>query len=507
MDSIWIKDEKNDKFETLDKDIKIDTLIIGGGIFGITSGYLLTNKGRDVAIIERKENIGFGISGHTTAKITSQHGAIYNYLKNQYGLEFAKKYFEANEEAISSIENIIKENNIDCDFEKQSNFIYSITKDEEIKLKNEFDAVSKINKEAVLRNDIKLPFETRGAIEFPNQAMFNPYKYIKSLANKIIEQNGEIFVNTTCYDIDKENDIYVCKTENNKIYAKNVVIATHYPFLNIPGFYFSKIYQSSSYVIALSLEGTKWDKDFDGMYINIEKPIYSFRKVKFKGENLLLLGGGGHKTGEMQEDEIGYKPLIEAAKKWFPDCKIKYKWSANDCISLDKIPYIGEFSSIYPNVYVGTGFKKWGMTSSYVAAKIVSDKILEKENKYEDIFKATRTNFFVNRDEVKNMVTDTLKAQVIDRIKNKDENKEVENSKLDTVRIIEKDGEKIGVYIDENGKKFAIKPVCTHLGCILSWNQEDRTWDCPCHGSRFNYKGEQIENPAIKDLEQVKFDE
>ncbi len=468
---------------------------------------MLSNKGRNVTIIERKENIGFGISGHTTAKITSQHGAIYNYLKNQYGLEFAKKYYKANEEAISSIESIVKENNIECDFEKQSNFIYSITKDEEIKLKNEFDAVSKINKEAVLRNDIKLPFETRGAIEFPNQAMFNPYKYIKSLANKIIEQNGEIFVNTTCYDIDKENDIYVCKTENNKIYAKNVVIATHYPFLNIPGFYFSKIYQSSSYVIALSLEGTKWNKNFDGMYINIEKPIYSLRKVKYNRENLLLLGGGGHKTGEMQEEEIGYNKLIEAAKKWFPDCKIKYKWSANDCISLDKIPYIGEFSSIYPNVYVGTGFNKWGMTSSYVAAKIVSDKILEKENKYEDIFKATRTNFFVNRDEVKNMVTDTLKAQVIDRIKNKDENKEVENSKLDTGRIIEKDGEKIGVYIDENGKKFAIKPVCTHLGCILSWNQEDRTWDCPCHGSRFNYKGEQIENPAIKDLEQVKFDE
>lgn len=336
--------------------------------------------------------------------------------------------------------------------------------------------------------------------------MFNPYKYISFLADKIIEKSGEILVNTTCYDIDKENDVYVCRTENNKIYAKNVVIATHYPFLNIPGFYFSKIYQSSSYVIALSLDETRRNENFNGMYINIEKPIYSFRKVKFKGENLLLLGGGGHKTGEMQEEDIGYKLLIEATKKWFPDCKIKYKWSANDCISLDKIPYIGEFSSIYPNVYVGTGFNKWGMTSSYVAAKIVSDKILEKENKYEDIFKATRTNFFVNKDEVKNMVTDTLKAQVMDRIKNKDENKEVENRKLDTGRIIEKDGEKIGIYIDENGKKIAIKPVCTHLGCILSWNQEDKTWDCPCHGSRFNYKGEQIENPAIKDLEQVKFD-
>ena len=455
-----------------------------------------------MTIIERKENIGIGISGHTTAKITSQHGAIYHYLKDQYGLDFAKNYFLANEEAIFNIENIIKENNIDCDFEKQSSFLYSTSKDEEIKLKNEFDAVSKINKEAKLRTDVKLPLEITSAIEFPNQAMFNPYKYINALADKITKQDGDIFVNTTCYDVDKENDMYVCKTENNNIYAKNVVIATHYPFLNIPGFYFSKIYQSSSYVIAISLEGTKWNKDFDGMYINIEKPIYSFRKVNFNGENLLLLGGGGHKTGEMQEKDIGYNSLIEAAKKWFPDCKIKYKWSANDCISLDKIPYIGEFSSLYPNIYVGTGFNKWGMTSSYVAGKIVSDKILEKENKYEDIFKATRTNFFVNKGEVKNMVTDTLKAQVVDRVKEENNSKpEKEEGK-----IIERNGEKIGVYIDENGKTFAVKPVCTHLGCILSWNKEDKTWDCPCHGSRFDYTGKQIENPAIKDLEQVGFD-
>lgn len=455
-----------------------------------------------MTIIERKENIGIGISGHTTAKITSQHGAIYHYLQNQYGLDFAKNYFLANEEAIFNIENIIKENNIDCGFEKQSSFLYSTSKDEEIKLKNEFDAVSKINKEAKLRTDVKLPLEITSAIEFPNQAMFNPYKYINSLTDRITKQDGDIFVNTTCYDVDKENDMYVCKTENNNIYAKNVVIATHYPFLNIPGFYFSKIYQSSSYVIAISLEGTKWNKDFDGMYINIEKPIYSFRNVNFNGENLLLLGGGGHKTGEMQEKDIGYNPLIEAVKKWFPDCKIKYKWSANDCISLDKIPYIGEFSSLYPNIYVGTGFNKWGMTSSYVAGKIVSDKILEKENKYEDIFKATRTNFFVNKDEVKNMVTDTLKAQVVDRVKEENNSKpEKEEGK-----IIERNGEKIGVYIDENGKTFAVKPVCTHLGCMLSWNKEDKTWDCPCHGSRFDYTGKQIENPAIKDLEQVEFD-
>ena len=455
-----------------------------------------------MTIIERKENIGIGISGHTTAKITSQHGAIYHYLQDQYGLDFAKKYFLANEEAIFNIENIIKENNIDCGFEKQSSFLYSTSKDEEIKLKNEFDAVSKINKEAKLRTDVKLPLEITSAIEFPNQAMFNPYKYINFLADKIIEKDGDIFVNTTCYDIDNENDMYICKTENNNIYAKNVVIATHYPFLNIPGFYFSKIYQSSSYVIAISLEETEWNKDFDGMYINIEKPIYSFRKVNFNGENLLLLGGGGHKTGEMKEKDIGYKELLEAAKKWFPDCKIKYKWSANDCISLDKIPYIGEFSSLYPNIYVGTGFNKWGMTSSYVAGKIVSDKILEKENKYEDIFKATRTNFFVNRDEVKNMVTDTLKVQVVDRVKEENNSKpEKEEGK-----IIERNGEKIGVYIDENGKTFAVKPVCTHLGCMLSWNKEDKTWDCPCHGSRFDYTGKQIENPAIKDLEQVEFD-
>lgn len=213
--------------------------------------------------------------------------------------------------------------------------------------------------------------------------------------------------------------------------------------------------------------------------------------------------GADHKTGENIDYDNSYGILEQKAKEWYPNCKIKYYWSTRDCITLDKIPYIGEFSNILPNVYIGTGFNKWGMTTSNVAARIITDKIMEKENKFEEVFKATRVNPIVNKDEVKNMVSQTMKSLVAERIKNYSlEN--IDDIKQDTGQILEINSEKIGVYKDIEGKIFAVKPVCTHLGCILNWNNADKTWDCPCHGSRFDYKGKNIYNPALKNLETIK---
>ena len=502
MNSLWLNEKTKEKFPKLEKDLETQVCIIGAGILGISTAYYLTQKGYNVTILER-DKIANRVTGHTTAKITSQHGLIYHYLLNQYGKEFARKYYLANQKSIQEIEKIITQNQIECDFERKNSYVYTTNQSELEKIEEELHALKELDIEASKIEKSPLPFEIVSGIEFKNQAQFNPIKYIGGLVKQIIDSKGKIFENTMCYDIKRDGDSYICYTENNMVKAKYVVLASHYPFINFPGVYFAKMYQSSSYVIGIDTKSEL----FDGMYINIQSPIYSFRTAKDADKKILLLGGGDHKTGENTSYQDSYGLLEEKAKHWYPNCEIKYRWSTRDCITLDKIPYIGEFSNTLPNMYVGTGFNKWGMTSSNVAARIIADKIAGKENEYSEVFEATRLNPIVNKDEVKNMVSKTVKSLVVERIEEPEKviNDEIslDDIKQETGQIIEWNGEKVGVYKDIEGKIFAVKPVCTHLGCILNWNDADKTWDCPCHGSRFDYTGKNLYNPALKDLKKV----
>ncbi len=502
MNSLWLNEKTKEKFPKLEKDLETQVCIIGAGIFGISTAYYLTQKGYNVTILER-DKIANRVTGHTTAKITSQHGLIYHYLLNQYGKEFARKYYLANQKSIQEIEKIITQNQIECDFERQNSCVYTTNQSEIEKIEEELQALKELDIEASKTEKTPLPFEIVSGIEFKNQAQFNPIKYIDGLVKQITDAKGKIFENTICYDVKRDGDSYICYTENNTVKAKYVVLASHYPFINFPGVYFAKMYQSSSYVIGIDTKSEL----FDGMYINIQSPIYSFRTAKDGNKKILLLGGGDHKTGENTSYQDSYGLLEEKAKQWYPNCEIKYRWSTRDCITLDKIPYIGEFSNTLPNMYVGTGFNKWGMTSSNVAARIITDKIDGKENEYSEVFEATRLNPIVNKDEVKNMVSQTVKSLVVERIEESEkvinDETSLDDLKQETGQIIEWNGEKVGVYKDIEGKMFAVKPVCTHLGCILNWNGADKTWDCPCHGSRFDYTGKNLYNPALKDLEKV----
>lgn len=500
MNSYWIESCKiENKKEMLKQDLEADVCIIGAGILGITTGYYLTKRGLKVVILE-KDHIAEKATGHTTAKITSQHGLIYHYLIDTFGKEFAKAYLDANEQAIHNIKGIIKEEKIECEFEKQDNYVYTVNQDEVEKIKDEKKAMEKLGFQAEYVTETNLPLSILAALKFPNQAQFHPRKYLLGLYQFIIKHGGEFYTNTECYDIKKENDMYITYTKENKVKSKYVVIASHYPFINMPGFYFAKMYQSSSYVLGID---TKTEK-LNGMYINITSPIYSFRNAKDGDKNILLLGGAGHKTGECIDEEQTYDLLEKKAKELYPKCEILYRWSTRDCITLDKIPYIGQFSKFMPDVYIGTGFNKWGMTSSNVAANIIVDKICKKENHFCDIFFARRMDPIVNKDEVKNMVSQTAKSLVYERMK--EENIELEDIQNNSGGMIDRGGQKVGIYKDGNGKVFAVKPVCTHLGCMLSWNDADKTWDCPCHGSRFDYTGKNLYDPAIKDLEKISLD-
>ena len=493
MESLWIETTKDKiKLESLKRDETTEVCIIGGGLFGLTTAYYLSQNGFKVTVLE-KDEIGKRASGNTTGKITSQHDLFHAHLIDDYGEEFAKKYLEANENAIKNIKKIVEEEKIECDFCEEKSYVYTTKEDEVIKIEKEVEAVKKLGKEAKFVTKIDLPIKIKGAIEFENQAQFHPRKYMIGLAEAILKEN-KIYQHTKVTDVKKHNEQYKICTENGNVYAKYVVIASHFPIVNMPGFYFGKMYQSTSYLIAIETKS----KLPQGMYINVKEPLYSFRTAKYNGKDVLLIGGNGNKTGEAIPDENHYEMLEKKAKELYHDCKILYRWNTQDCMSLDKIPYIGEFSNLIKNVYVGTGFNKWGMTSTNVAAQIVSDEIMKKPNKYADVFTATRVKPIKNRWEVENMVKETVNSIALNKFKI--EPYSVEQIENDNGAILKINGENVGIYKDKVGKIYAVKPNCAHLGCLLSWNNLDKTWDCPCHGSRFDYTGKNIYEPAIKKL-------
>lgn len=543
MKSYWIDSVKeNIEYKKLEENIKTDICIIGGGLTGVTTAYNLS-KYKIKAVLIDKGKIGMQTSGNSTAKITSQHGLIYKYLIDSKGRDFARKYYEANEEAIKNIKNIIDSENIDCEFEYQPSYVFTQKIQDVEKIKDEVEAVNSFGGNAKLveahdipinktvgeefvekgneklkisgdniekenlnleRDIIKermkqiLPIKAMTGIKFENQAQYNQYKFITALTKICHDSGVQIYENTKAIDVDTEdNDEYYVVTLDNgcKIKTKYLVVATKYPIFNIPGFYFMKMYQSTSYAIAMQTK----QRLFEGMYINSEEPTISLKTAKYGDEYLLIVVGFDHKTGAEIDLSNSYKYLEEIAKNLYPDGKIKYRWNTEDCITLDKIPYIGEYSKMWENAFVATGFNKWGVTTSNIAARIITDKILGEKNEYSEIFKSTRLEPVKNIKEVTNMVKESVNSLVFKKLEIPQE--EANQIQDGEGKIVEVNGQKIGIYKDKNGQIYKINPVCKHLGCELSWNNLDKTWDCPCHGSRYDYMGNLIYGPSVKDLE------
>ena len=464
MKSIWNESCKFDKREELKGDIKTDVLVIGAGIAGILTGYLLKESGKEVVIIDKAE-IASGNTRNTTAKITSQHDLIYNKLIQEFGEEKAKQYARANELAIRKYREIIEERKIECDFEELPAYIYSL-KDTEL-IKKEVDAAKKLGIDAEFVEKINLPLEVKGAVKFNNQGQFNPLKFLEDISKELT-----IYENTRAIKIEEN----LVSTDKGNIVANYIVIATHYPIMNAPGYYFMKMHQERSYVIALENAG-----NIEGMYIDYDKEGYSFRNYK----GLLLLGGISQRTGE-NEAGGSYDKLRKVAKEIYPNSREKYHWSAQDCMTIDGIPY------------VATGFNKWGMTSSMVSAMIISDFILGKENNFSEIFSPKRFDLSLSISNIAKDLSETTKNFIAQKVYIP--SSEIEHIKNGHAGVVEYKGQKVGVYKNKEGKEFIVSTKCPHLGCELHWNADELTWDCPCHGSRFNYDGDLIDSPSVKDI-------
>ena len=430
MGSLWEQTWEKPNFPAQDGDLSTDVLIIGGGMAGILCAYRLHCAGVPYVLAEA-ETICGGITKNTTAKLTSQHGLIYDKLISRFGIQRAKQYLAANQAALQTYRTLCRK--IDCGFEEKAAYVYAL--DDRRKLQREVNALEKLGVPAEFTDELPLPFPVAGAVKFPNQAQFHPLKFVSGLAKGL-----RVYEHTRVRELIGTTAV----TNHGRIRAEKILVTTHFPFLNKHGSYFLKLYQHRSYVIAL--QGAP---DVDGMYVDASQTGLSFRNC----QNLLLLGGGGHRTGKKGG---GWRELRDFARRHYPQAEEQYRWAAQDCMSLDGVPYIGPYSASTPDLYVAAGFNKWGMTSSMVSAMLLSDLVQGKNSPYGEVFSPSRSilrpQLAVNGFEaVVNLLTPTAKR-------------------------------------------------CPHLGCALKWNPVEHTWDCPCHGSRFTEDGKRLDGPATGDL-------
>jgi len=476
MESVWSASCNMAERNPLSGDLKADVLVIGAGMAGMLTAYLLKERGVHVVVLDAS-TIGGGVTKNTTAKITSQHRLIYHRLIREFGKEKAEQYGKANQAAVEKYRRLVSENNISCDFQDLPAYVYSL--DDRKKLEEEAEAALSLGLPAEVVDETTLPFAVEGAVRFTGQAQFNPLRFLQFISRDI-----EVYEHSMIKLLAGNRAI----GDKGSVTAEHIVVATHFPFINTPGYYFMKMHQERSYVIALENV-----PDLQGVYLDGDDTGYSFRNY----QDLLLLGGAGHRTGENAAGG-SYEKLRQAGGKFFEGSREKYHWSAQDCMTLDGIPYIGQYASALPGVYVATGFNKWGMTSSMVAAMLLSDQIMGISNDYAEIFSPKRFQFWAA---AKNLTEDGMTA-VSGILREKLQMAQSDADALPKGHggVVEIEGEKMGVYKNTDGNVYMVSAKCPHLGCQLAWNPDEAAWECPCHGSRFDYKGRILNNPAIKGI-------
>ncbi|MEH6904403.1 FAD-dependent oxidoreductase [Neobacillus drentensis] len=484
-------------FNPLEQDLSVDVAIVGAGITGITAAYLLSKEGLKVALLEAGSVLN-GTTGHTTAKLTAQHDIIYDELINHFGKEKARLYYESHLNAIRFVESSVKEKGIACDFSKQDAHVYATTDENVEKLKTEWEAYQNLDIDGALKDSIPFNIPAKAALVMHNQAQYHPLKFLKALLDEAVKAGCSVYENTVASDIeDDDTEPKVVTKSGYRVTCKQVIIASHFPFYDKPGLYFARMYTSRSYAI-----GIKTDKDYPGgMYISADTPPRSIRYTPLDGEKekILIIGGENHKTGQGVNTLEHYEALQAFAEEVFGIKEYDYRWSAQDMVTLDKLPYIGHYTEGRENVFVATGYKKWGMTTGILAGHLLTDYIMKRDNPYMELYTPSR---FQADPDLKSVITtnaDVAKHLIKGKLEYTD--RSPDDLQAGEGSVVMYNGKRAGAYKDENGKLYVVDTTCTHLGCECEWNHAEKSWDCPCHGSRYAYSGDVIEGPTKKALE------
>ena len=496
-ESYWLDSVEFPTFPSLEENCETDVVIIGGGISGIMTAYLLAIEGYRVTLVEARRLLS-GTTGFTTAKLTSQHGLIYDYLLQNEGSKTANSYYEANEAAISYVKNLITEKGIDCDFSEEKAYVFAEDEKQQEKVKEEAEAYRKIGIDGGFIDNIPLDVHNLGAVVVNHQAQFNPVKFLKPLVEEIVAKGGRVFENTRVDDIESNKRPVAVTREGRRVEGDYLVVCSHYPFYDKEGFYYARLSPNRSYSIA-----AETDKEYPGgMYVNAGQPARSLRSIQLEGKKLVLAGGYGHYVGHKQKTEENYSQLYQFVNQTFGVKKVPYRWSAQDPTTLDQIPYIGRYSTEMENVFVATGYRKWGMSSGVLAGQLLTNLISGRGSKYEETFSPLRP---IKELGMKKLTKESFHVgKMFAEDKAEKPAGQFTDLQIDEGKVINYNEQRAGAYRDEQGNFHIVDTTCTHMGCETHWNNAERTWDCPCHGSRFSYNGDVVEGPATKPLKKMR---
>lgn len=488
--SLWMATAPDTAYPTLNSSVEAEVVVIGGGIAGLLTAYELICRGHSVILLEGRKIVS-GVTGNTTAKITSQHDVIYHTLEKKFSKEAAATYANANEAGLARIKEICRKESIDCELTSARTYVFTRDEKKRQELEKEAAAAKSAGLEAKFTDEaLELPFETVGAVRVEDQAYFHPRKFLLGVGEAIIKAGGQIYENSRVTDLDEKGEKVVASLENGeKVLADKAVIATNFPFMD-KGFYSSRLEPHRSYAVAI----TGPDIKMDHMYLEDSGLMY-----RPYGKNGVIISGQGHRVGEADSAEK-FLELEREVMEQYPAAVIEYRWATHDAMPADKVPLIGQYRPDLSRIFTATGYKGWGMAAAGFTGLLLADLIEEKENPWAQFFSPSRLASFKPSIKLVEHNLKSAKHFVDERLTETDSIDDVRNGEG---RIIRQGAKLVAVYKDEKGLAKAVSATCTHLGCTVAWNKAEKTWDCPCHGSRFELDGSVIQGPAVKPLQSV----
>jgi glycine/D-amino acid oxidase-like deaminating enzyme/nitrite reductase/ring-hydroxylating ferredoxin subunit len=489
--SLWVDTASQTDYPQLTGEVDVDVAVIGGGIAGLTAALLLKQGGARVALLEASR-VGTGVTGHTTGKVSSLHRLVYRELRRSFGELGARTYGIANQAAIEQIASLVDDEAIDCDFERVANYTYAESDPAFVEVQEEAAIAQRLGLPASLTRTPRLPFPVRGAVCFENQAQMHATRYLGGLARAVAGDGSHVFEQSRVVDVVDGTPCRIT-TKEGTVSATTTVIATNMPICD-RGLFFARCHPHRSYLIALALD----EAPPDGTYISADEPLRSVMPYRAGERDLLLVGGEGHRAAESVDVAERYDRLEAWARERFSVGSLEYRWSTQDALPIDGLPYIGKMSPLSHQIFVATGFRKWGLTNGTVAGMILSDRILGRSNPWASLFDSNRLKPLAGG---RRFVAENLRAGVrLVRSRLSSHRSTMPELARGQGKVIELEGEKVAACKDAEGELHAVSAVCTHLGCLVEWNGAESTWDCPCHGSRFDRDGEVLQGPATEPL-------
>ena len=452
--SIWLQNMQTTINSSLQESLQTDVCIIGGGLSGIMTAYHLAKAGKSVVLLEGNSFLS-GATGHSTGKLTAQHGLVYQTIIEKFGLDAAQLYYELNQKAITAALDLVDSSII----KPATSFLYTTESNNIKKIEDEWDAYKLLHIPGTFGEKCEIPYSSKASVSMLEQAQIHPVRFGQSIMDMAGKAGAKFFEHSRVAHINLSKP-YVELENKQTVYCKDLVICSHYPLEAIVGLQLVKLKVNRSYIIAF-----KCSEPYKGQYLSIDQVGRSIRTVKIDNDYYTLLAGSSQRAGSSSNTNIYYEAIENEAFEKFSADEIDFKWSAQDPETPDILPYVGQFSSGYPNIWLATGYRKWGISISIVSGQVISDGLLGQSNDGIKLYSPKHTK-----------IGDTLMQAL----------------KVGGQTVVDL----VGGYMTRSSN-----PRCTHLGCKTRWNEADETWDCPCHGSRFSKDGSVLEGPAVKPLD------